>query len=106
MISAEMDKGNYSFPDYEDIHVMSSLLKKFLKELPDPLIPGAVYNDFIACGREENEEKRLSRLKELVYHLPTAHYHTLKFIMKHLRKVTTSHDINKVLTYATLCVCR
>lgn len=99
MIIAEMDKGNYTLPPYEDIHIMSSVLKKFLKELPDPLIPVALYDDFIACAREEREERRINRLKELVYYLPTAHYHTLKFLMTHLRKVTTFHDVNKVCTY-------
>ena len=91
-----MDKGSYSLSEHDDVHIVSSLLKKFLKELPDPLIPGAVYNEFIACAREEDEEKKMNRLKELVHNLPTAHYHTLKFLMKHLRKVTTFHEVNKV----------
>lgn len=95
-MSADMDRGTYSFPDHGDIHNISSLLKKFLKELPDPLIPSAMYADFILCGRQSDEEQRTLRLQELVYRLPTAHYHTLKYLMTHLNKVTTYSKENKV----------
>ena len=35
-------------------------------------------------------------LKDLVFELPTAHYHTLKFLMKHLKKVAAHSEQNKV----------
>ena len=97
-MSVEMDKGNYEFSEYGDIHTVGSLLKKFFKELPDPAVPVSLYDDFVSCAKETNEEERLSMLKELVYHLPTAHYHTLKFLMKHLKKVAGHSDQNKVST--------
>ena len=95
-MSAEMDKGNYDFSDYGDIHTVGSLLKKFFKELPDPAVPAHLYDDFVACAKEANDEDRLSSLKELVFQLPTAHYHTLKFLMRHLKKVASHSDENKV----------
>jgi hypothetical protein len=95
-MSAEMDKGNYDFSDYGDIHTIGSLLKKFFKELPDPAVPAHLYDHFVACAKEANEEDRLSSLKELVFQLPTAHYHTLKFLMRHLKKVASRSDENKV----------
>ena len=91
-----MDKGNYSLAEHGgDIHIVCSLLKKFFKELPDPVIPSAMYEEFVACGRE-SDEVRVSTLKELVFRLPTAHYHTLRFLMRHLRRVTTLNDMNLV----------
>lgn len=95
-MSAAIDKGVYSFEDDEDIHIIGSLLKKFLKELPDAVIPANMYEDFVACGREEDEQHRLQRLKDLVYALPTAHYHTLKYLMTHLQKITAHSEDNKV----------
>lgn len=92
-----MDKGNYNFTDYGGIHTIAGLLKKFFKELPDSLIPAAVHDDFIATAREQDEEQRLTRLKDLVYHLPTAHYHTLKYLIAHLNRVIAHSDQNKVL---------
>lgn len=94
-----MDKGNYLFDmaDYgQDIHTVASLIKKFLKELPDPLLPDRMYDNFVVCARILEEEKRLSTLKDLVYQLPTAHYHTLQFLMKHLSKVVAHSSQNKV----------
>jgi hypothetical protein len=98
-LSAQMDKGNYGFDisDYgQDIHTVASLFKKFLKELPDPLLPDNMYHKFVDCSRIADEKKRLSMLKDLVYHLPTAHYHTMQFIMQHLGKVVAHSQQNKV----------
>lgn len=98
-ISAQMDKGNYDFDisDYgQDIHTVGSLLKKYFKELPDPLIPIAMHDNFLACARQANQEVRLTTLKELVFQLPTAHYHTLSFLMRHLTNVVTHSSENKV----------
>ena len=95
-MSAEMDKGNYEFSDYGDIHTVGSLLKKFFKELPDPAIPVHLYDEFVTCVKESDEEERLESLKKNVYQLPTAHYHTLKYLMRHLKKVAGHSDQNKV----------
>ena len=94
-MSAEMDKGIYEFSDYGDIHTVGSLLKKFFKDLPDPAIPVRLYDEFIACAKESDEEERLEMLKKLAYRLPTAHYHTLKYLMSHLKKVAAHSDKNK-----------
>lgn len=98
-MSAQMDKGNYlfDFSDYgQDVHTVASLLKKFLKDLPDALLPDNFYHKFVACARLPEEETRLSVLKDLVFQLPTAHYHTLRFIMRHLGKVVAHSKENKV----------
>ena len=97
-MSMEMDKGNYNFTDYGDIHTISSLLKKFFRELPDSLIPAESHDVFIACAREQDEEQRLTHLKDLVVHLPTAHYHTLKYLVAHLNRIAEHCDKNKVRT--------
>lgn len=98
-MSAQMDKGNYVFEhsDYgSDIHTVASLLKKFLKDLPDALIPEHMYEHFQNCARIPDPEIQLNTLKELVMQLPTAHYHTLRFLMKHLAKIVAHSDQNKV----------
>lgn len=100
-MSVQMDKGNYALDlaDYgQDIHIVGSLLKKFLKDLPDPLIPGSVHDHFLACARIPDQKTRLHTLKELVFQLPTAHYHTLHFLMTHLAKVAAHSALNKVTT--------
>lgn len=102
-MSAEMDKGNYEFSEYGDIHTVGSLLKKFFKELPDPAIPVSLYDDFVSCVKEPDEEERLTSLKDLVYQLPMAHYHTVKYLMKHLKKVAAHSEQNKVMLTQQRC---
>ncbi len=107
-LSSEMDKGVYEFTQEQigDVHTVASLCKKFLKELPDPMIPEAVHEDFLTCARMTDETDRLTRLHELVYNLPTAHYHTLKFLMRHLMTVAEQSEGNKVRhSFFRLCTC-
>lgn len=42
-VSLELNKGNYKILKDQDVHSITSLLKKFLKELPDPVIPGGQF---------------------------------------------------------------
>ena len=37
---AEIDKGQFEFEEFGDIHTLGSLLKKFFQDLQDALIPG------------------------------------------------------------------
>ncbi|KAL5497395.1 hypothetical protein EMCRGX_G013860 [Ephydatia muelleri] len=97
-LSMDIDKGNYSQLDsgYDDIHTIGSLLKKFLKDLPDPLIPSNLYVHFINAARIPSERERMKTLKELVFNLPPVHYHTLKFLLTHLYKVSEYSEANKM----------
>lgn len=100
-MSAQMDRGNYEFDiaDYgQDVHAVGSLLKKFFKELPDSLVPNSMHDNFLACARIADLEIRLNTLKELVFELPTAHYHTLHFFMQHLTRIVAHSSENKVGT--------
>jgi len=106
-MGGQMDKGHYMFDygDYgHDVHTVGSLLKKFLKELPDPLIPDSMHQLFLDCVRMRDEAIRLSTLKELVLRLPTAHYHTLRYLIRHLVTVSTHSEQNKVWCVC-VCVC-
>lgn len=39
-LANELNKGHFNLlQDHEDPHVVTAVLKKFLKELPDPLVP-------------------------------------------------------------------
>ena len=46
-----------------DVHTVASLLKLYLRELPEPVIPFAKYDDFISCAQllsKDEEEVRVS----------------------------------------------
>jgi hypothetical protein len=62
------------------------LLKHFLRELPDSLLPYA-YHDKLMELAQEAKLICLPQLKVIIYALPFSHYATLRAILLHLKKV-------------------
>ncbi|XP_053625421.1 rho GTPase-activating protein 21 isoform X2 [Plodia interpunctella] len=80
-------------PRWADVHVASSLLKAYLRRLPDPLLTAELYPAFIAADRSP---ERARELRRLVHALPEAHFETLKYLIQHLRKVVAHSSYNKM----------
>ncbi|XP_028175842.1 rho GTPase-activating protein 23-like [Ostrinia furnacalis] len=78
---------------WADVHVASSLLKAYLRRLPDPLLTAELYPAFIAADRSP---ERARQLRRLVRALPDAHYETLKYLVQHLRRVVALAPHNKM----------
>ncbi|XP_064194745.1 rho GTPase-activating protein 29-like isoform X2 [Anguilla rostrata] len=101
-------------------HDISNVLKLYLRQLPEPLILFRYYNDFIGLAKESqgaimdevdaarkspaSEQPPLSvelnrvvlKIRDLLRHLPSAHYRTLRFLLQHLYRVTENADENKM----------
>ncbi|KAF7661553.1 hypothetical protein LDENG_00259310 [Lucifuga dentata] len=102
MVSAlqdQLNKGvdiNPAEEKWQDLNVVSSLLKSFFRKLPEPLFTNDKYNDFIDANRMENPSERLKTMKKLIRDLPDHYYHTLKFTIGHLKTVADHSDKNKM----------
>ncbi|KAM4716209.1 rho GTPase-activating protein 23-like isoform 10-T10 [Anableps anableps] len=81
---------------WQDLNVISSLLKSFFRKLPEPLFTDDKYNDFIDANRIEDAEDRLKTMKKLIRDLPDNYYHTLKFLVGHLKRVADHSEKNKM----------
>ncbi|XP_045514310.1 rho GTPase-activating protein 21 isoform X2 [Pieris brassicae] len=95
-LAAALDRGEpppEGDPRWADVHVASSLLKAYLRRLPDPLLTAEMYPAFIAADRST---ERARELKRLVQALPEAHYETLKYLIQHLRRVASQAQYNKM----------
>ncbi|KAJ7418595.1 Rho GTPase activating protein 25 [Willisornis vidua] len=46
-----------SFHRDTDVHTVASLLKLYLRELPEPVVPWAQYEDFLLCGQALDAEE-------------------------------------------------
>ncbi len=57
----------------QDIHSISSLLKLYCRELPDPLCTFALYSRFLRAANLA-DEFRLAALREVVAQLPREHF--------------------------------
>ncbi|KAF8790576.1 N-chimaerin-like isoform X1 [Argiope bruennichi] len=79
---------------FEDINVITGVLKLFFRLLPIPLITFEAYSSFIAAAKKPALGERLEALKEALKSLPPAHYQTLKFLMAHLYRVAERQKYN------------
>ncbi|XP_076178357.1 phosphatidylinositol 3-kinase regulatory subunit alpha isoform X2 [Ptiloglossa arizonensis] len=66
---------------------IASVLKKFLRELPDPVIPVQFYDRFIEASNVRNDEQCAARLVQLVAELPDHHRRTLFHLMAHFCRI-------------------
>lgn len=83
-------------PRWNDVNVVSSLLKAFFRFLPNPLLTKELYPMFISADKLSDNSLRVRTIRKLVRGLPDHHYETLKFLMEHLKRVVSESSINKM----------
>ncbi|XP_019738411.1 rho GTPase-activating protein 24 isoform X2 [Hippocampus comes] len=81
-----------------DVHTVASLLKLYLRELPEPVIPFHKYDDFLACTKllGVEDDTGMKELKKLVDGLPPVNYNLLKYICRFLDEVQSYSGVNKM----------
>ena len=57
----------------QDIHCVSSVLKMYFRELPNPLLTYQLYEGFVAAVTQD-EHVRLMHVRDVVQQLPPPHY--------------------------------
>lgn len=71
-----------------EIQYLVSILKRYLRELPDPLIPVRFYEQFINIFKQNAEKQTVAQLMHLINHeLPEHHRVTFNWIMGHLARI-------------------
>ncbi|KAI8352875.1 Rho GTPase activation protein [Choanephora cucurbitarum] len=88
---AMSEQKNILLSQYQDVSVVTSVLKLYFRELPTPLIS----NDFIFPPDMQVQE-RVDKICSLLRLMPNECYHTLKYLMEHLRRVHQNHTINRM----------
>ncbi|XP_055450573.1 rho GTPase-activating protein 24 isoform X2 [Psammomys obesus] len=87
-----------SFDSNTDVHTVASLLKLYLRELPEPVIPYAKYEDFLSCATllSKDEDAGVKELVKQVKSLPVVNYNLLKYICRFLDEVQSYSGVNKM----------
>ncbi|XP_020940489.1 protein FAM13B isoform X22 [Sus scrofa] len=76
-----------------DIPSAISLLRFFLQELPEPVIPGSLHIHLIQLSQDYNNEDEFGRkLRFLLQQLPPVNYSLLKFLCRFLANVASHHE--------------
>ncbi|KAM7537069.1 hypothetical protein Aperf_G00000074783 [Anoplocephala perfoliata] len=83
--------------DEWDIYELSDSLKLFLRELKEPLLLYALYDDFEEFQNSIasfTTEENIARMRSILEKLPECHYATTKMIIEHLSKVAALSSAN------------
>ncbi|XP_031761521.1 rho GTPase-activating protein 22 isoform X2 [Xenopus tropicalis] len=90
--------GKPTFDKSTDVHTVASLLKLYLRELPEPVIPFSRYQDFLRCAHilSGDQGEGTQELSILIKSLPPVNYNLLKYICSFLDEVQSYSDTNKM----------
>ncbi|KAL0271769.1 UNVERIFIED_CONTAM: hypothetical protein PYX00_008762 [Menopon gallinae] len=95
----EGEKADISPSAYDSIHVITGILKLYLRLLPLPLITYDTHPALIKALQHAAENDQIAALRDALTLLPPAHYNTLKYLIEHLSKVVALHEITKMTAF-------
>lgn len=87
-----------SFDRDTDVHTVASLLKLYLRDLPEPVVPWSQYEGFLLCGQLMNadEAKAQQELAKQLSTLPRDNYNLLSYICRFLHEIQLNCAVNKM----------
>ncbi|KAJ7456631.1 hypothetical protein FB451DRAFT_610867 [Mycena latifolia] len=93
----ERDESKFAFTPKDDIYAVASLLKLYLRELPEPVfkfsLPDRIQH---SEDRADHQSNNFVLLRSKIRRLPPVHQATLKAIVEHLSRVVAFSDKNKM----------
>jgi len=96
-LDKDLDSVDLDAPEWSsDINNVASVMKMWLRELPDPLLTYDLQQGFIDAAKIENDRLRHIRLHERVNDLPDANYATLKYFLGHLHRINQHASENSM----------
>uniref|UniRef100_A0A4W5QKE7 Rho GTPase activating protein 22 n=1 Tax=Hucho hucho TaxID=62062 RepID=A0A4W5QKE7_9TELE len=94
------------FDSNTDVHTVASLLKLYLRELPEPVVPFNKYTEFLSTAQllTKDKEEGIFELGRQVRTLPQVNYNLLKYICRFLDEVQShcSQNMMSVQNLATV----
>ncbi|KAJ4476619.1 hypothetical protein J3R30DRAFT_309536 [Lentinula aciculospora] len=93
----EKDEANFQFKAKDDIYAVASLMKLYLRELPEPVFRFSL-QDRIQHTQDiaEHHSNNFALLRSKMRRLPAVHYATLRALVEHLARVAANSDKNKM----------
>ncbi|KAM7416105.1 hypothetical protein PAMA_018262 [Pampus argenteus] len=87
-----------SFPSDTDVHTVASLLKLYLRELPEPVVPWTQYQDFLDCTSllDSSSSEGNENLEKQIALLPRTNYNLLGYVCRFLFEVQLNSKVNKM----------
>ncbi|XP_077471436.1 unconventional myosin-IXb [Stigmatopora argus] len=99
----ELDPEAANLENYP-IHTITGLVKRWLRELPDPLMTFSLYSDFLHAVEFPERAERIRAVYQKVDELPLANYNTLERLIFHLVRVAKEEESNKMTSQSLAIV--
>ncbi|KAI9280035.1 Rho GTPase activation protein [Sporodiniella umbellata] len=87
----QKDRNLVRLSDYDDIFVVTSVLKIYLRSLPSPLLSA----EFIMPATAQLQQ-RINKTYLLLHTMPVEAYCTLKYLIQHLKRVHENRTVNRM----------
>ncbi|KAJ2499995.1 Rho-type gtpase-activating protein [Coemansia sp. RSA 1972] len=81
-----------------DVPSVTSVLKQYFRDLPDPLMTMGTYQMWVDAANVSDVSERISVYRTISSSMPVAHSSTLQFMMQHLKRVANNQSTNKMTT--------
>ncbi|KAG2195184.1 hypothetical protein INT47_006466, partial [Mucor saturninus] len=88
---------------WNDICAITSVLKQYFRELPNPLFTYELHAKFIDAMMIANSADQLQTITQLIQTLPIENFNTLKYLMDHLYRIQQRNKEN-LMTSKNLAV--
>ncbi|XP_022435638.1 unconventional myosin-IXa isoform X5 [Delphinapterus leucas] len=99
----DTDAENVNLDDY-NIHVIASVFKQWLRDLPNPLMTFELYEEFLrAMGLQERKET-IRGVYSVIDQLSRTHLNTLERLIFHLVRIALQEDTNRMSANALAIV--
>ncbi|KAE9421150.1 hypothetical protein Angca_008094 [Angiostrongylus cantonensis] len=97
------DKLNINDDEWE-IKTISSAVKTFLRNLPEPLMTFDQHSLFINAAKMDDRRTRIDHIHYYVHKLPPDHRSMLEIVIRHLKRVA-DNSVENLMTVGNLGVC-
>nr|XP_034987022.1 rho GTPase-activating protein 17 isoform X4 [Zootoca vivipara] len=81
---------------YSDPHAVAGALKSYLRELPEPLMTYALYEEWAQVANIQDQDKKLQDLWRICQKLPKHNLANFRYLIKFLAKLAQYSDANKM----------
>ncbi|KAI8342228.1 hypothetical protein BD560DRAFT_412036 [Blakeslea trispora] len=88
---------------WNDICAVTSVLKQYFRDLPNPLFTFELHPKFIDAMMIDDSQEQLQAVSQLIQTLPIENFNTLKYLMEHLDRVQQRNKEN-LMTSKNLAV--
>ncbi|KAK7496039.1 hypothetical protein BaRGS_00012740 [Batillaria attramentaria] len=78
------------------VHVLTTVLKSFFRELPEPLLTFELYDDFLRSPEIKDRKEQVQCLFAVIEKLPKPNYDLFERLIFHLAKVAMHEDSTKM----------